>query len=328
MIRSLAIAALGLAPALAAAQTNVPAIQPDGAPQATVMLAQAGNVSSPSDAKGGAMPAGMPPALPLLSPSAALNSKERVATGLASKWANARYMPHADADGVIRFPFGATLPTVVCAPLQVCDLALQPGEIVNNVNVGDKVRWSIMPGISGSPAGTVTHLIIKPTDAGLVSSMTILTNRRSYAVKLSSTQRQWMPLTAFSYPEDQQAQWSAYQQTVAAGAASGRFSTAAVKANLVFYSISCRGNPSWKPLRAWTDGTHTTVELPNAITTDAPALVGLANDEGWFSQATTQVVNYRPIGNRLVADGVFTRAALVSGVGSDRQECTMTREKS
>ena len=54
-------------------------------------------------------------------------------------------MPHAGEDGYDRFLFGATLPTVVCAPLQGCNLALQPGEIVNNVNLGDSVRWKITP---------------------------------------------------------------------------------------------------------------------------------------------------------------------------------------
>ena len=122
-------------------------------------------------------------------------------------------MPQRGEDGVVRFLYGATLPTVVCAPLQVCDLALQPGEIVNNVNVGDKVRWNVSPGLSGSAGGQVTHLIIKPTDAGLVSSMAIETNRRTYAIKLVSTQHEWMPLVAFNYPDDMQRQWRAYQQT-------------------------------------------------------------------------------------------------------------------
>ena len=93
----------------------------------------------------------MPPPISLVSPAVApLNSKERAGVALSRRWANRNEMPHAGEDGYVRFLFGATLPTVVCAPLQVCNLALQPGEIVNNVNLGDSVRWKITPSISGS----------------------------------------------------------------------------------------------------------------------------------------------------------------------------------
>jgi P-type conjugative transfer protein TrbG len=139
----------------------------------------------------------MPPPISLVSPAGApLNSKERAGVALSRRWANRNEMPHASEDGYVRFLFGATLPTVVCAPLQVCNLALQPGEIVNNVNLGDSVRWKITPSISGSGGTQITHLIIKPTDAGLMSSLDIETNRRTYAVKLVSTQASWMPLVS------------------------------------------------------------------------------------------------------------------------------------
>lgn len=72
--------------------------------------------------------------------------------------------------------------------------------------------WNISPGISGSGDNRVTHLIIKPADAGLVSSLVIETNRRTYAIKLVSTQHEWMPLVAFNCQDDMQSQWSAYQQ--------------------------------------------------------------------------------------------------------------------
>jgi type IV secretory pathway VirB9-like protein len=37
--------------------------------------------------------------------------------------------------------------------LQVCDIELQPGEIVRDVLVGDTVRWKVEPATSGAPAG-------------------------------------------------------------------------------------------------------------------------------------------------------------------------------
>jgi type IV secretion system protein VirB9 len=269
----------------------------------------------------------MPPPISLVSPSAPLNDKERQAVALARRWAAQAEMPQRGEDGVIRFLYGATLPTVVCAPLQVCDLALQPGEIVNNVNVGDKVRWNVSPGLSGSPAGQVTHLIIKPTDAGLVSSMTIETNRRTYAIKLVSTQHEWMPLVAFNYPDDMQRQWSAYQQNAAWGAAASTLPTGENVANLDFGFRLSGDDPSWRPLRVYTDGAKTYIQFPQSMAFgSAPALVGLDNDGGWFSGPSQEMVNYRIAGDRYIVDRVLDRAELVSGVGGGQTRVLITRD--
>jgi len=278
-----------------------------------------------------AVPAGMPPPIQLLSPSAPLNAKEKQGVALAHRWANARYMPHADADGVIRFHYGATLPTVVCAPLQVCDLALQAGEVVHDITLGDKVRWKVLPGLSGSPAGPVTHLIIKPEDAGLISSMMVQTDRRTYAVKLVSARAQWMPLIAFSYPDDMQDQWSAYRTTVglpSAGLGTTGFGTSPTDAGSLDFGFRLSGDaPSWRPLRVYSDGSKTYIQFPRPVAFgSAPALVGLSNDGGWFSSPSRMMVNYRIMGDRYVVDRVLDRAELVSGVGSGQDRVLITRD--
>jgi type IV secretion system protein VirB9 len=267
----------------------------------------------------------LPPPIPLVSPHVApLNTKERAGVALSRRWANRNEMPHAGQDGYVRFLFGATLPTVVCAPLRVCNLALQTGEIVNNVNLGDSVRWKITPSVSGSGATQTTHLIIKPTDAGLVSSLDVETNRRTYAVKLVSTQSAWMPLVAFNYPDDAKVQWQAYQQTVGFGAAATTLPTGENIANLQFLCIS--GGPSWTPIRAYTDGAKTYIEFSSSISHQAaPALVALANDGSWFSRPSSQIVNYRVMGNRYVVDAALDRAALISGVGGSQERVVISR---
>jgi P-type conjugative transfer protein TrbG len=328
MKRAFRAALLAALPSLAYAQAaHVPAIV--GANAVATASASAGTAAggSGSEAGAGSVPAPMPPPVRLMSPSAPLNAKEQQAVALARRWANRNEMPHVGEDGVVHFMFGATLPTVVCAPLQVCDLALQPAEIVNNVNVGDKVRWNVSPGMSGSPAGQVTHLIIKPTDAGLVSSMTIETNRRTYAIKLVSTQDSWMPLIAFDYPDDTQRQWSAYRQNVARGAAASALPTGENVANLDFGFRISGDQPPWRPLRVYTDGTKTYIQFPHAMAFgSAPALVGLDNDGGWFSSPSQQMVNYRIAGDRYVVDQVLDHAELVSGVGSGQTRVTIARD--
>ena len=326
MKMAISAALLAAMPGLAwSQQTQVPAIVQVGATAA----ARVTTASVPSDRPGAA--AGMnraasPPPIKLLSPSASLNAKERRAVALARHWKNRAEMPQRGKDGVVRFLYGATLPTIVCAPLQVCDLALQPGEIVNSVNVGDKVRWKISPGISGSAEGRVTHLIIKPTDAGLVSSLIIETNRRTYAIKLVSTRHEWMPLVAFNYPDDVQRQWSAYRRNVAFGAAASTLSTGESLANLDFGFRLSGDTPSWRPLRVYSNGTKTYIQFPRTLSSGtAPTLVALDNDGGWFSSPTEQMVNYRIEGDRYVVDRVLDRAELVTGVGSNQKRVVITR---
>ena len=325
-IRAVLLAAL---PSLAHGQTpQVPAIQ------TSAMAAGSASFPGPTDHSAGqqstqaastATPAAMPPPISLLSSTVApLNTKEKAGIALSRRWASRNQMPHAGEDGYVRFLFGASLPTVVCAPLQVCNLSLQPGEVVNNINVGDSVRWKITPSLSGVGGTQTTHLIIKATDAGLVSSLDIETNRRTYAVKLLSTQSSAMPLVAFDYPDDAQAQWQAYQQNVGLGSAATTLSTGENVANLQFLCIS--GGPSWSPIRAYTDGAKTYIEFPNSINYQAaPALVALANDGSWFSRPSAQIVNYRVVGNRYVVDSALDRAALISGVGDDQQRVVLSR---
>ena len=331
MNKAIGATLLAALPALAQAQTPVPALQANATAAASASVSGPAPADHPAGAgatqvTASAVPSGMPPPIALASPAQVpLNAKEKAAVALSRRWANRAEMPHAGEDGYVRFLFGAALPTVVCAPLQVCDLALQPGEIVNNVNLGDSVRWKVTPSLSGLGATQITHLIIKPTDAGLVSSLDIATNRRTYAVRLVSTQAAWMPLVAFNYPDDAQAQWQQYRQNAGFGEAATTLPTGENTANLQFLCISGDG-PRWTPIRAYTDGAKTYIEFPGSIGSQAaPALVALADDGSWFTSPSTQIVNYRVQGNRYVVDAALDRAALISGVGGGQQRVVISR---
>ena len=315
--RTIIAAVLCATPALAYAQ-QVPAIQQTGA-----------NIPLPSNDAAGrsasiTVPAGLPPQVHILAPSAPLTAKERSGVAQARHWAARAIMPRPDEDGVVRFLYGATMPSVVCARLHVCDLALQPGEIVNNIDIGDKARWSITPGLSGGGSNLVTHIMVKPYDAGLSTNLIILTNRRTYSIKLVSEQSAWMPLVGFNYPDDATRQWASYRQTVSAFVSTEASATAG--ANMQFYCVRPDGaSPSWIPTRAYTDGRKTVIEFPASFGYSAePALVALAGG-GLFSGPTKQVISYRQSGNSYVVDSVLDRAELVSGVGRDQQSVTLRR---
>ena len=54
------------------------------------------------------------------------------------------------------------------------------------MNVGDSVRWKVTPAAQGAGEAVITHVLIKPTDAGLITNLVITTNKRTYIVKLVS----------------------------------------------------------------------------------------------------------------------------------------------
>ena len=62
--------------------------------------------------------------------------------------------PVVASDGSLRYPYGKAQPTLTCRPLYVCDIALQSGEAILDLAIGDSVRWIISPAQSG-PNGAV-----------------------------------------------------------------------------------------------------------------------------------------------------------------------------
>jgi type IV secretion system protein TrbG len=268
-----------------------------------------------------------PPLNPLTGPEVPLSKKERRGVVYGRQWASNPDMPARGEDGGVVFRFGATLPTVVCAPLYVCDLVLEAGEVVNDLNVGDSVRWQITPASQGSAESAITHVIIKPTDIGLTTNLVITTNRRAYSIKLVSRAADWMPRVSFSYPENARALWSGYRSVQAARneaaiAAVGSEADAAFNFDYAMLGDS----PAWRPVRVFANSSKTYIEFPRDIGAgELPALVALGNDGGLFSAPSKQLVNYRFVHGRFEVDRVLERAALISGVGSDQVEVRIER---
>ena len=64
--------------------------------------------------------------------------------------------------GEMVFTFGASRPTIVCAVLELCDIALEKGEKINTVQIGDAARWLVDSAVSGTGNDEVQHLVVKP----------------------------------------------------------------------------------------------------------------------------------------------------------------------
>lgn len=261
-----------------------------------------------------------------------LTQQEQASIAIAKKWQASSatgIKPVAGPDGSIRFLFGAQQPSIVCAVLQVCDIQLQPGEQVNSIHLGDQVRWQVEPAITGGGALEVQHLIVKPLDVGLETSLVVTTNRRTYHLRLRSHRQEFMPRVAFIYPEDAQAKWDAIRtrENHALQIKSARTipETGEYLGDLDFlYTVS--GSASWKPLRVYNDGKKTIIQMPTTFgQQEAPILMVVSKDGGVFSSAETVLVNYRLQADRYIVDAVFDKAVLIVGVGSNQDRVTISR---
>lgn len=244
-----------------------------------------------------------------------LSGKEHRATSLSGQWQQAEGMVSRGPDGKVIFLYGEVQPTVICSPLQVCDIELQAGEVVRDVLVGDTVRWKVEPATSGSAAGQSVHLIVKPSESGLDTSMVVTTSRRTYHIKLKSHASSYMARVGFEYQEDVALRLDEINARMQANTIAG----AGVPAENLDFGFRLEGSARWKPTRIYTDGTKTYIQFPNALSGgDAPVLFVISGGQN-------RIVNYRLNDTMMVVDYLIDHAVLVSGVGRQQQKITIRR---
>lgn len=253
-----------------------------------------------------------------------LSAQEKAALAIGQAWqtGSSTSKPVAGSDGAITFVYGSGQTQIDCAVLQVSDIALQAGEQINNINVGDP-RFSIEPAMMGQGVRQTMHLLIKPLDVGLDTSLVVTTNLRTYHLRLRSFRHKFMPYVAFIYPEDLQAKW----QAQAAQRADNTLPQTHEYLGDLDFHYRLQGNAPWKPVRVYNDGKKTIIEMPKALTqSEAPTLLIVLQAGGLFSAPKTAMVNYRVQGDRYIVDSVFQQALLIAGVGAGQTKITITKE--
>ncbi len=244
-----------------------------------------------------------------------VTANEAKGMGISTQWRGSRGLVAKGADGKVIFLYGEVQPSVVCSPLQVCDIELQGGEVVRDVLVGDTVRWKVEPATSGAAGGQAIHLIVKPSEPGLVTSMVVTTSRRTYHIQLKSHPTQYMARVGFEYPEDVSTKLADVNARLEASAIPG----AGVPAEQLSFAYSVSGSAGWRPTRVYSDGQKTYIQFPRSVSgQDAPVLFVVSGGQN-------RVVNYRMKNNMMVVDYNIDRAVLVSGVGWKQQKVTISR---
>lgn len=270
--------------------------------------------------------------------------------------------------GLVTFAYGSGIPTVVCALLELTDLAFEKGESILSVQLGDSVRWNIESAISGSANDSVEHLIVKPLEAGLKTSMLIITDRRTYHIRLKSTEADFMPAVVFSYPnslklpskkhygDDSYLQYTSnydsnedhndYSETNSSlknyssvqnvsyeGNSRPALNVAATYNDSTQrrnYNYSVDGDSKIIPQNVYDDGKRTFIVMNNPINSSyLPVLQEISSESFlFFGEDKTNTINFTYFDNTFVVDGIYSHLRLISKNGEEKQSADVVRLES
>ncbi|UXS53044.1 P-type conjugative transfer protein TrbG [Agrobacterium tumefaciens] len=238
----------------------------------------------------------------------------------------ARMQPVRDGfiNAVQVYPFAiGALYQIYAAPGQVTDIELQPGEqLVGSgpVASGDTVRWIIGDTESGAGESRQIHILVKPTRPDLQTNLVINTDRRTYHMELRSTEKTYMASVSWQYPADQlialrrQNARAAELQPLASG----------VDISKLNFRYRIEGDvASWRPLRAFDDGSKVYIEFPSGIGQgEMPPLFVIG------ASGNSELVNYRARQNYYVVDRLFAAAELRLGDKDSQRRIRIVRTDS
>jgi type IV secretion system protein TrbG len=255
-----------------------------------------------------------------------LSNKDSEALEKSNNWINDKQYPFKDGNKVIYLYEGGQS-SLVCAPLKLCLIELEPGEriVQGGLHLGDKSRWKITPTVGVDKS---TFLIIKPVDAGLETTLVVITDKRVYHLRLISRKDDYMPIVSFEYESSMNAEWEAYyaktkQERLQQEQQQQRETIPTTNENISdldfnYKLVGCK-KCGWRPLRVYNNGQQTFIQMGKGMPQgDAPVLLVIGN-EG------ESLVNYRVIENRFIVDQVFDEAILVLGVGKSQDRLTIRR---
>lgn len=210
--------------------------------------------------------------------------------------------------------------TVVCAVQHVCDVELQPGEVITDLDYGDRGRWSITPAITNIDNAEIHHLVIRPYDVNLETSVVVLTNRRTYHLQLKSDASRYMPRVTFTYPEEAERKRELSIAKELTTRQRGLLPQTNEYLGDLDFKYKIEGQTQLKPLRVYNDHLKTTIELPPIAAGNIPTLVVTEAGKNYG-----KAVSYTTSGDRLIADAVFDAAELVYGSGTAKGRVSIER---
>lgn len=268
------------------------------------------------------------PATPAAAESQAARSRK-----VAAAWNGRTSSVAAGPAGRVVTTFGEAIPVAHCSPLKVCFIELEPGErLTDTPSIGDSVRWQFVPKVQGRPPAERVVIEIKPAQDAQDTNIVIPTDRRLYSISLVNDPKYHTPILAFRWPDSEaravaeglerrEAEELAVQEAREAEAASRAEMTAAEMARsgvpteagprtaeLLDFRFRIEGDAAFRPVRVFSDGSRTYIDLHPRYRGPLPAIVA-GREEGNAALNTRVSLS----GSRLVADRVISDIWLQSG---------------
>ncbi len=235
--------------------------------------------------------------------------------------------PVLDKNGLVLFPYGQYEPKVTCQPLQLCDIQLEGGEVVKGLMIGDSVRWNEGDGAipivySGGDNKQVPHVVLKPSEAGLQTTLLITTDKRTYYIKLYSSDSVNVSRTGFYYPSEQLQQVENQRKSNENEANKDLSDNKVDPKDMHFnYKVSGDTDAPFNPVQIFDDGKHVYIQMPTGMSPKSlPAFYILGADG-----ETLQIVNFRYKAPFYIVDTIFEKGVLLYGVDDNEQRITITR---
>lgn len=234
-------------------------------------------------------------------------------------------------------PYGEDQPTLTCAPLRLCLVELEPGEVITSAGAGDTVRWHLQQ-LHAGPGGNTPLVAVKPTQCDATTNLLIATDRRIYDLTLDSPpcenddvdstnpQATYTRRVRFYYPQDTLAAWTSREQLQALEAKRheiGRIDIGSVSDPTALnfrYEVGKSRRAPWTPVNVMDDGRHLYIQLPASRARRNMPILYAVGPEG------RELLNYRVRDDYLIADHVVEEAVLVWSDGKRPAELTLRNE--
>jgi len=218
---------------------------------------------------------------------------------------------------LVQFEYDADNTFLVLArPKAVTHIEFASDEQILTVAGGDTKHWEL------TPTANRRHLFVKPIYEQMETSMTVLTDKRSYQFVLRSTGpgAKWYQRVSWQYSSKMLMELRAEEERAAARAPATPAAAPAADANAgpqagsvgrvpvekLNFSYQVTGEAPFRPTAVFTDGKFTWIRLPAEVA-EWPALFSLAEGD------EAAVVNYLARGEYMVAQQVLDRGLLKLG---------------
>jgi type IV secretion system protein TrbG len=234
-------------------------------------------------------------------------------TGTA--WAELVATPLPGDARLVQFEYDADNTFLVLArPKSVTHVEFGSDEQIITVAGGDTKNWEL------TPTANRRHLFIKPIFEQMETSMTVITDKRTYQFVLRSTGNgaKWYQRVTWHYGQDMLLELRAEESKASDKAAAKKQEVepthTGVPVEQLRFEYEISGEAPFRPTVVFSDGRFTWIRLPRDIP-EWPALFAITSD----SEAA--VVNYVPRGEYMLAQQVIDRGVLKLG----KQEIRFTR---